>query len=170
MIIAGLGNPGNEYENTPHNAGFEALDFFAQKKEFPPFKLDRYSNSLVSKKNDVVLAKPQTFMNESGLALKKLAGSRPVLDLIVIHDDIDLPLGEFKISVNRGSAGHKGVESIMKALGTENFTRIRIGASKQRKPDVLKKFGKKDKEILKKVFEQVSLEIEKLSNKEGEII
>lgn len=154
VVIAGLGNPGKEYENTPHNIGFEALDFFAQKNGFPAFEFDKYSNSLISKKDEVILIKPQTFMNNSGLALKKIAGK-----LIVIHDDIDLKLGEFKISTNRGSAGHKGVESIIKALRTEDFTRIRIGVSKEKKPDVLKKFNKKDQELLTPVFEQISEEI-----------
>jgi peptidyl-tRNA hydrolase, PTH1 family len=162
FIIAGLGNPGEEYKDTPHNAGFEAIDYFAKKNDFPDFDFDKYSNSLVSKKNDLILVKPQTYMNASGQSIKKIAGPRPVLGLIIIHDDIDLPLGEFKISTNRGSAGHKGVESIIKELGTEDFTRIRIGVSKEKKPDVLKKFSKKDREVLKEVFYQASLELEKI--------
>jgi peptidyl-tRNA hydrolase, PTH1 family len=161
IIIAGLGNPGKEYENTPHNLGFEAIDEFAKKNNFPVFEFDKYSNALISKKDNVILAKPQSFMNNSGQSIKKIAGPRSDLGLIIIHDDIDLALGTYKVSANRGSAGHKGVESIMRELGTEDFTRIRIGVSKEKKTDVLKKFSKKDKEILKQTFNQISLELEK---------
>jgi PTH1 family peptidyl-tRNA hydrolase len=168
IIIAGLGNPGKEYENTPHNLGFEAIDEFAKKNNFPVFEFDKYSNALISKKDNVILAKPQSFMNNSGFAIKKLAeaflpltSGRKASAIFIVHDDIDLALGTYKVSANRGSAGHKGVESIMRELGTEDFTRIRIGVSKEKKPDVLKKFSKKDKEILKQTFNQISLELEK---------
>jgi len=99
IIIAGLGNPGEEYEKTPHNAGFEAVDYLAKKNGFGEFEFDKFANALVSKKDYiakdyVVLAKPQTFMNSSGLAIGKLVGrwQRTIGRLIVIHDDIDLPL------------------------------------------------------------------------------
>jgi len=165
LAIIGLGNLGKEYESTPHNAGFEALDYFAEKNNFPVFEFDKYSNSLVSEKDGLILVKPQTFMNSSGSSVQKLFKNLKlkIKNLALVHDDIDLPLGEFKISKNRGSAGHKGVESIIKALGTEDFTRIRIGVSKKKKPDVLKKFGKKDREILKSVFEQISSELGKMN-------
>ncbi len=165
LIVVGLGNPGDEYANTPHNIGFEFLDFFAKKNDFPAFEFDKYSNALISKKDGILLAKPQTFMNNSGQSVKilkaKLEASSS-LALVIIHDDIDLVLGTYKISINRGSAGHKGIESIIKELGTEDFTRIRIGVSKETKPDVLKKFAKKDREVLKEVFAQISLELEKV--------
>jgi len=156
MFIIGLGNPGKEYENTPHNAGFEFLDYLALKNEFPAFKFDKYSNSLISKKGNIILIKPQSFMNASGPSVKEICGGRASADLIVVHDDIDLPLGSYKVSKNRGSAGHKGIESIISSLGTKDFTRIRIGVSKEKKPDVLRKFGKKDRESIESVFEEIS--------------
>ena len=141
LLIVGLGNPGKEYEHTPHNAGFMVLAEFAQKNSFPEFVLNKKANALVSEGivegQKVLLVKPQTFMNSSGSAVKFLytrykipfekTQGRQTTNLVVIHDDIDIPLGKVKISQNRGSAGHKGVESIIQALGTKNFTRIRIG-------------------------------------------
>ncbi|MDP2909662.1 MAG: aminoacyl-tRNA hydrolase [bacterium] len=165
-IIVGLGNPGKEYENTPHNAGFETLDYFAEKNNFPPFEFSKIFNALISKKGDIILVKPHTFMNASGPSVKRILDKLPedgTREVVIIHDDIDLPLGNYKISKNRGSAGHKGIESIIKALETKDFTRVRIGVSKTKKPDVLKKFGKKDRETLNAVFEEISQKI-----KEGE--
>jgi len=174
IIIAGLGNPGEEYEKTPHNAGFEAVDYLAKKNGFGEFEFDKFANALVSKKDYiakdyVVLAKPQTFMNSSGLAIGKLVGrwQRTIGRLIVIHDDIDLPLGEFRVSKDKGSAGHKGVDSVIKELGTKDFTRIRIGICPDKKPKevekyVLKKFSRENKEKLAQVFEQISLTIASL--------
>jgi peptidyl-tRNA hydrolase, PTH1 family len=104
-------------------------------------------------------------MNNSGLAIKKIFKSQAFVSLIIVHDDIDLALGTYKLSINRGSAGHKGVESIIRELGTEDFTRIRIGVSKETKPDVLEKFSKEDKKILEEVFNQVLEEINKLIKK-----
>lgn len=141
MTIIGLGNPGEKYDNTRHNAGFMALDAFAQKYEFPEFKLDKKSNSQLSEslfeKESLTLAKPQTMMNNSGVAAKAFAK----VELIVIHDDIDLPIGKIKISVGSGSAGHKGIESIIQHLKTNDFMRIRIGIQPERgKPEEVEKF------------------------------
>lgn len=175
MIIAGLGNPGKKYENTPHNIGFKVMDEFARKNDFPDFKFSKIFNADISKKDGVTLAKPQTFMNNSGLVIKKFLEARLLENctqdfersgpsrLIIVHDDIDLPLGKIKVSRNRGSAGHKGVESIIKELGTKDFTRIRIGIYPRShtldygtEKYVLKKFSKEDREVLKEVFEEVS--------------
>ena len=145
-IIIGLGNPGKRYTNTPHNIGFEIIDKFAKENNFPEFKLSKKSNALVSESNNIILAKPQTFMNESGKSVKKICGGRVSADLIVVHDDIDLPLSKIRISKDRGSAGHKGVKSIIKELGTKNFTRIRIGVESN---NVLQKFKKDQRELLK---------------------
>jgi len=141
IIIVGLGNPGEQYKNTRHNIGFMAVDAFAKANNFPEFKLQKKSGALVSEHiigdEAIILAKPQTFMNESGKAVKRLtsqvdlprrvkAGEK-MADLVVIHDDIDLPVGKIKIIKERGSAGHKGVESIIKSIGNEGLIRIRIG-------------------------------------------
>ena len=175
FLIVGLGNPGKQYEKTRHNVGFMALDAFAQKNEFPGFQLDKKSNALISEGalNDkkILLAKPQAFMNNSGQAVKALYSKFYILysNLIVVHDDIDLALGTIKISVNRGSAGHKGVDSIIKHLKTKNFTRIRIGiqpaslagrpAGKPKELDafVLKKFSSEELELLRPAIQQACL-------------
>lgn len=147
FLIVGLGNPGIKYQKTWHNIGFRAVD------EIP-------------KRNNLVMAKPQSFMNNSGKTVKVLIKHYKLNpeNLIIIHDDIDLPLGKFKIQKNRGSAGHKGVQSIIKELGTKNFWRIRIGICPQKgKPKniekfVLKKITKEEKtikEIIKKTAEAI---------------
>ena len=159
IIIIGLGNPGEQYKNTRHNVGFMTIDEFARKNNFPDFKLQKKSNSLVSENiiedKKIVLAKPQTFMNESGKAVKQLA-SQKESEIIVIHDDIDLPLGKLKIIKERGSAGHKGVESIIQSVGNDGLVRFRIGigASTETPKDtkameiVLKSFSTEDQKIV----------------------
>jgi len=126
-LIVGLGNPGKKYEKTRHNVGFLVLDALAKEHGLPEFTPSKKHSSLISEgilhETKALLAKPQTFMNNSGKAVRSL----PKWNLVVMHDDIDIPLGEVRVSENRGAAGHKGVESIIQTLGTKNFTRIRIG-------------------------------------------
>ena len=138
IIVVGLGNPGEQYKNTRHNVGFMAVDAFAKGNNFPEFKLQKKSNALVSEKDNVVLVKPQTFMNESGKTVKEILKNKPTESLIVIHDDIDLPVGKIKIVKERGSAGHKGVESIIKNIGNDGLIRFRIGIGSEIKTDALK--------------------------------
>ena len=167
FLIVGLGNPGKEYQKTRHNAGFMALDEFQQKHDFPEFRLSRKHSSLVSEgilgETKVILAKPQTFMNNSGKAVQsllKLSLGKTKLSLVVIHDDIDIPLGKVKTSRGSGSAGHKGVDSIIQALGTKDFTRIRIGIQpatgklENVEDFVLKKFSKKEQNMLSAALEK----------------
>lgn len=147
-LIIGLGNPGKEYENTRHNIGFIFVDALAKKLEAPDFEFDKKLNAEISKiGKTLVLAKPQTFMNKSGLAVAALAKFYKVRpkDVWVVHDDIDILWGEFKTSFGRSSAGHKGVESIIKALKTKDFWRLRIGIQ-----PTLKKHTPTEKIILKK--------------------
>jgi len=166
IIIVGLGNPGEKYKNTRHNVGFQVINEFARENDFPEFKLSKRYNSLISEKENIVLVKPQTFMNESGKAVKALLKNTMKTVLVVIHDDIDLPLGKIRISKNRGAAGHKGVESIIKEIGTKDFTRFRIGISpKTEKPKnvekyVLQKFDKEEK-IIEQVIKETTTEIKK---------
>jgi len=165
-IIVGLGNPGKKYKNTRHNVGFQTIDEFARENNFPKFKLSKKFSALVSEKENIVLVKPQTFMNESGKTVKALLKNTTRTVLVVIHDDIDLPLGKIRVSKNRGSAGHKGVESIIKEIKTKDFTRFRIGvSSKTEKPKnvekyVLQKFNKEEEKIIKQVIKET---IKKLS-------
>lgn len=157
-LIIGLGNPGEKYENTYHNTGFLFIDY-----------LNR--NSKIQNQNLQIL-KSGFYMNESGVFVFKIlkkCGIKPE-NLLIIHDDSDIKIGKYKISFNRGSAGHKGIESIIKSLGAKNFWRLRIGirptnnteqrgtkrkvARKKAGEFILKKINKKDLEILEKIFEK----------------
>jgi PTH1 family peptidyl-tRNA hydrolase len=135
-LIVGLGNPGKKYAKTRHNAGFLALDALrAALAEYGPngWELSKKFNAEISGcavgAEKIVLAKPMTFMNDSGIAVQLIAHFYKIAprDIIVVHDDKDIPLGEIKIQTNRGSAGHNGVQSIIDHLGTEDFQRVRIG-------------------------------------------
>lgn len=157
MVIIGLGNPGKKFDNTRHNAGFMAIDFFAQQNGFPEFELSKKYESLISEKDEVMLAKPETFMNESGIAVYKMAKSYKLKtkSLIVIHDDIDMPLGKIKFSKDSGAGGHKGVDSIINALGRKDFIQLKIGietGDQEAKEVVLKKFSKEEMNILKETI------------------
>jgi len=143
-IIVGLGNPGEEYDNTRHNAGRIVLEVFRKKYDLPEWELDSKLNALVSEgkvgKKKVTLLCPETFMNKSGNSLKSvITSAKKAKDLVVVHDDLDLPIGRFKISFNKSSGGHRGVESIMKTVKTEEFTRIRVGISPETAGGKLKK-------------------------------
>ncbi len=163
LITVGLGNPGEKYKNTPHNIGFEVIDQIAKENNFPVFKLSKRFNALVSEKNNILLVKPQTFMNNSGKSVQKIVNYYKGRDLIIIHDDIDLPIGKIKVSENSGSAGHKGVDSIIQHLKTKNFKRIRIGVQPQKeKPKevekyVLKKLSKEDLFLIKENIDKSNL-------------
>ncbi|MFM2414868.1 MAG: hypothetical protein RI911_561 [Candidatus Parcubacteria bacterium] len=144
--IIGLGNPGSEYEKTPHNVGREAVLFFANKHD-AVMTMQSKAQSLVGKvtlkSHAVTCVAPETFMNKSGIAGAYFAKSAKDIERsIVIHDDLDLPIGTIKINFNRGSGGHKGIESLRKAWKTEAFIRVRIGVSPQsRKGDAKKPQG-----------------------------
>ncbi|MFA6095542.1 MAG: aminoacyl-tRNA hydrolase [Candidatus Paceibacterota bacterium] len=144
MIIVGLGNPGEEYEGTRHNSGRMAVMHFAKKQGFDDFEFDKKADALVAKgkvgKKPATLVLPETYMNKSGNALKPyVTSAKKAAQLIVVHDDLDLPLGRAKMSWNKSSGGHKGVESVIRAVKTEEFWRIRIGISKEGKNGSVKK-------------------------------
>lgn len=171
--ILGLGNPGEEYENTRHNVGAIILDAFAKKIGAGEWKKDGVRNAFIAKgeveKTKVLLIKPQAFMNKSGVSIKDLAGSKKKLEqMIVIHDDLDLPIGSMKIVFDRGSGGHKGVESVVRAVKSSAFVRIRIGicpttpGGKLKKPDhakildfIVGEMKKSETDELKKVTKKV---------------
>ncbi len=164
VLILGLGNPGRKFENTRHNAGFLALEYLQRKWDFPEFKEKKKNFAELSKRNferiQIVLGKPLTFMNDSGKAAKLIVKDLRVKNLIVVHDDADLPFGKIKISYGAGSAGHKGVGSIIEALGTKNFYRVRIGIrppgnTQKAETFVLKNFSKQEKQKLQSILEQV---------------
>ena len=137
-LIVGLGNPGIEYQFTPHNLGFLAIDRIAEQSGVEV--RNRHCRALTARavigSETVLLVKPETFMNLSGLAVRELVAeheAKPEQDLVVIQDELDFPLGTVRIQRNRSSAGHNGIESVMGALGTQDFLRIRMGVAPQRK-------------------------------------
>ncbi|MEK7459868.1 MAG: aminoacyl-tRNA hydrolase [Patescibacteria group bacterium] len=163
-LIVGLGNPGKEYENTRHNTGRILINLIEE-------KLDK----------NIKFFMPDNFMNNSGVTVAKLIKSKKDLkDLIVIYDDIDLPIGRMKISFDRSSGGHNGLESIIKKLKSKEFLRIRIGicpvtpSGKMKKPKgedkvikfILGEFKKPELEILKKLSKKVA-EVIEMIYKEG---
>jgi len=139
ILIVGLGNPGIKYKNTRHNVGFLVLEHLLQKLttvEKSIWEENKKFNAEIAKvKDDLILAKPLSFMNSSGEVVSQLLSfyKIPPFGLYLVHDVVDLPLGKLKITVDHGSAGHKGVESIMEKLGSQNFVRIRVGVGKDRK-------------------------------------
>lgn len=152
-VIVGLGNPGEEYKNTRHNAGRMAVEHFAKMTDLSEWKEEKKAKAHVSRgmlvKNIAVLVLPDTFMNKSGSAVMKFVKSPKAAErLIVLYDDLDLPLGKMKLSFDRGSGGHKGIESIMRAVKTKHFIRIRIGVSLETASGVVKK-PQGEKDVLK---------------------
>ncbi len=167
-LIVGLGNPGKEYEKTRHNAGFLFLDFLSETWGLEPFQPNtKWKGSVSAGMHDgekTILLKPETFMNRSGESVRSVMDffKIPVDDIIVIHDDLDIASGTFKITKGSGAAGHNGVADLIEKLGTKDFTRIRIGIG--RPPEnipadayVLSPFSEEELIALRKTF----LEIEK---------
>ena len=180
-VIVGLGNPGEEYDSTRHNAGRMAVQYFAKQMKFGEFREDKKAKAHVVGglvgKVAVALVLPDTFMNKSGSALLKFVKSAKAAErLVVVYDDLDLRLGSMKLSYDRGSGGHKGLESVMRALKTKKFTRIRIGVSPStasgalRKPEgdkvvvnfILTKFRAHELEELKQIFKRASHALESI--------
>ena len=174
-IIVGLGNPGEEYTNTRHNTGRMIVERFAHLCDDVKWKEHSASNARVSNATyhdePISLVLPNTFMNKSGLAVSKFIKSvHTATHLVVVYDDLDLPLGTIKIAFDRGSGGHKGIESIARSIKTKKFVRVRVGVSpttasgKTKKPTgedvvvdfILGTFKPKEKEILEAVGTRVS--------------
>jgi len=187
-IIVGLGNPGAEYEGTRHNTGRMIVQALAKKLDFPDWKNDMKLKALVTTgklgKEKVQLIIPETFMNKSGLSVLPLVKSKKAAEtLLVIHDDLDIPLGKMKLSFNKSSGGHKGVESIMKAVKTEAFIRLRVGvvpalaSGKLKKPQgekeiidfIIGEFKKPELEIIKKSIKKAVEGLEVLGKEGREI-
>jgi len=162
-LIVGLGNPGIEYQFTPHNLGFLAIDRIAQQcgLEVRNRQCRALTARAVIGSEPVLLAKPETFMNLSGISVRELVAQhelRPESDLIVIYDELDLPLGMIRIRQRGSSAGHNGMESLIGALGTQEFLRIRLGIAPDRKISdgvkyVLTPFRKKELKVVDEVLD-----------------
>ncbi|MBP6855216.1 MAG: aminoacyl-tRNA hydrolase [Candidatus Pacebacteria bacterium] len=177
-IIVGLGNPGVEYEGSRHNTGRSILMVLAKKWEFSPWKTDVKLKALTStgsiEKKKVMFVLPETFMNLSGKSVVPLIESKKALDdLLVIYDDLDLPLGRIKLSHNRSAGGHNGVASIIKSVKSEAFTRIRVGVSPETPGGKLKKPTGESVVVdflMKKFREPEMVEFKKIIKKSGEAI
>ncbi|HST11021.1 MAG TPA: aminoacyl-tRNA hydrolase [Terriglobales bacterium] len=155
-LIVGLGNPGIEYQFTPHNLGFLTIDRIASDRNVEI--RNRQCRALTGRtqigEEPVLLAKPETFMNLSGLSVRELLDEyqlRPETDLIVIYDELDLPLGTIRIRQRGSSAGHNGMESIIGALDTQEFLRIRLGIAPETK--ILKPFSKRQLKVVDEVLD-----------------
>jgi PTH1 family peptidyl-tRNA hydrolase len=179
-IIVGLGNPGDKYNKTRHNIGFDILDWYLQE---PKWQENKKLKSLTYQEGEKLYLKPQTYMNKSGEAVSKALHYYKLLPktwglfqkknydlkdgLIVIHDDLDIELGKIKISENSSSAGHKGVSDIISHIKTKNFTRIRVGIKKpltyQNVPTekyVLSRLRAEEFESIKEAWNNLKLEIQ----------
>jgi len=159
-LIVGLGNIGKEYENTYHNIGFQFLDYLCRKENFSE---NKKLLSLVYKEDSKIFIKPTTYMNLSGHAIRLCMDYWKISleNILIIQDDTDITLGEFKFQKNRGSGGHKGIISISQHIKTNDFSRVRIGA---RSPDyentkssdfVLKRISDENQEILENVYKEI---------------
>ena len=173
-LLVALGNPGRQYENTRHNAGFLVLDEMQKNLDFPAFELNAKFNALVCEKNlggeKIMLAKPQNFMNRSGEVVKKMLDffKIPKENLLVLHDDLDLELGKFKISLDASAGGHNGAQNIIDNLNTQQFKRIRLGIEGAEKKKtrlisgeafVLQNFSNEELEMIKKLGGEIEKEI-----------
>ena len=163
-LIVGLGNPGLKYEKTRHNLGFRIAEELARQIKFNHWKVDLQFHASITQghfnNQKIILAKPQTFMNNSGSAAKALAKyyKIPFEEILVIHDDIDLPLGKIKIQQGRGAAGHKGVQSVIDQLKTKDFIRMRVGIFSEACLDtekfVLEKFTGQEEKIVQETIKR----------------
>lgn len=182
-LIVGLGNPGTKYAKVRHNLGFMVLDEYAKKhlgSDITWQEDNKFKAEMIKLNPDMWLIKPQTYMNNSGLAVQSLAAyyKLPTSDIIVIHDDLDIPLGKMKIRQGGSGAGHHGVESVVNALSSDQFIRVRLGIGTLRtlssehggqhmstEQFVLEPFTSTDKpkvkQMLKKAVEALDLLLEK---------
>ena len=153
-LVVGLGNPGEKYKSNRHNIGFLLLDKYGNKKNIS-FKKRKYY--LIAQDKDIVFIKPRTFMNNSGIAVTSILSKYKVEDILVIVDDVNLPLGDIRLRQEGGFGGHNGLKSIAYALGSEEFKRLRIGVSNPSgfniSDYVLSDFSEKEEKVLKIVFD-----------------
>jgi len=161
-MIVGLGNPGRAYAHTRHNVGFDILDIFAKRRNVRI--LGRQGRALTGSfelcGEQILLVKPQTFMNDSGQAIGELARRHKLSpdDVLVIYDDLDLPLGKIRVRMRGSSGGHKGMKSIIAHLHSEDFLRIRIGIGRggDAIDHVLSRFNRKDRATIDVTLQQAA--------------
>jgi PTH1 family peptidyl-tRNA hydrolase len=166
-LIVGLGNPGIEYQFTPHNVGFLAIDRIAD--DCGVEVRNRFGQALTARavigSETVLLVKPETYMNLSGTSVRELVSKyelTPETDLIVIYDELDLPLGSIRIRQRGSSAGHNGMRSIIGALGTQEILRIRLGLAPERR--ILKPFTKEQLRAVDEVLDRTAEAVKVILN------
>lgn len=168
-LVVGLGNPGKKYKKTKHNIGFMCLDFYAKENKLKFKKENKFSGEAL-KIGNLILLKPHTFMNESGQSVRKIMNfyNISVEDILVIYDDVDLPLSKTRLREIGGSGGHNGIKSIMSNIQTKDFKRVRIGIDKNplydTKDYVLSSFSKEENKLLAPVFVKIKEIIEDFKN------
>lgn len=169
-LVVGLGNPGEKYDHTRHNLGFGLLDEFVRKNNLESWSFEaKFKAEIIKIGNDLILARPQTYVNQSGLAVAALANFFKIApaDITIVHDDLDLTLGKIKVRLGGSGAGHHGVESVIKELGTDQFIRVRLGIGNEKSHSgehnripfsaekfVLEKFSSKEKSEVKQMIKQ----------------
>jgi len=162
-LVVGLGNPGRKYKHSKHNIGFMAIDHYAKNNQLL-LKVKTSFNAEIAEKGDLILVKPLTFMNLSGIAVRKLIDYYQIdIDqILVIYDDVDLPFGKLRLRYQGGAGGHNGIKSIIEHLGSQVFNRIRFGIDKSDKIDmkdyVLSKFSK----VELKELEDILIDIDRV--------
>lgn len=165
-LICGLGNPGDEYKNTRHNAGFIFIDKFAESLNSSGFKKKNDFNALIAESGDgidkIIFVKPLTFMNRSGESVSKIANFYKIhaADIFIVYDDIDLPLGSIRFRKNGSAGTHNGMKSIIANLGSQDFPRLRLGIESRTNKNfpldafVLSRFTDEELDIFNKSLEE----------------
>lgn len=169
-LVVGLGNPEERYSGTRHNLGFGILDELTRKFNLIEWSQKDKFKSEIIKTSELILVRPQTFMNKSGIAVKLIADYYKILpeDIIVVYDELDLPLGKIKVRLGGAAAGHHGVESIIESLGTDQFIRVRLGIGPFRgsaEKFVLEPFLHSEKAHVKHMIKQALKALEELLEK-----
>lgn len=175
QVIVGLGNPGTSYQNTRHNVGWQVLDQLARDFKADDFRLQKKLKSELAKTGNIIFIKPQTFMNESGVAVRETLKfyadfedikNQALPNLFVIHDDLDLELGRFKLQLGTGPKIHNGLLSLYQHLGTNEFWHVRIGVDSRQgnrtlsgREYVLQKFSPEEKKILESLQPKIMAEV-----------
>lgn len=171
LILVGLGNPGPKYARTRHNIGWQYLDFVHQSLELPPFSETKKFQAEISKTTELILVKPQTYMNKSGEAVQQVLKYHPteLMNVIVVYDDLDIPTGKFKLQFDSGPKIHNGLNSIRDTLGSNAFYHLRIGVDSRNgdrtlsgQDYVLQPFSAKEQAILNELFPQITQELTSL--------
>jgi peptidyl-tRNA hydrolase, PTH1 family len=161
-LIVGLGNPGEEYANSLHNVGFMCVSYFARKNRISFDKAQADARTGIGKVAgiQVLVARPHTYMNKSGLSVARLVNKFkiPLGDLLVIYDDLDLPIGKIRIRPDGSAGGHNGIKSIIQEVGSQEFSRLRVGISR---PDTEGSSGNKNSDVITYLLSESSPEVKK---------